>query len=481
MGKVIFINPALSMKERYGILAQAGGTEPPFGLCYLASAMIKDGHSAYIIDAQALNKDCQETVDLVLKEKPNYAAITAVTASIYSAAEIARKIKDSNSEITTIIGGPHLSSLPLETMKVFPEFDIGVFGEGEETLSALLDCLDKNKSLEAVNGLVVRRDNDIFMTDKRNLIRDLDVLATPSFELLPDITRYYSVPAQSVDRLPAISLVTSRGCMGQCIFCDRSIFGNYCRAHSAEYVMSLIKKLYHEYGIRSFMFEDDNFTFFKQRLSRLIQLLNKEKLDLTWSCTARVDTVDANILKEMRNSGCWQVLYGIESGSQRILDFLDKNTKLSQIEDALRMAKNAGINTKGFFILGNPLETKESMEETIRFIKKADLDDISLTFFTPYPGSEIYSSIDNYGQFDRDWKKTGQFQITFLPHGITKKELLSYSQRAYLSFYLRTKTFISYLRRVNNFSQFKVIFLSCIALIRYIFTNKNYSNEADNN
>ncbi|PIQ86983.1 MAG: hypothetical protein COV73_03930 [Candidatus Omnitrophica bacterium CG11_big_fil_rev_8_21_14_0_20_43_6] len=319
------------------------------------------------------------------------------------------------------------------------------------------------------------------MTGKRELIKDLDTLAAPSFELLPKLSRYYRVPAQSVDRLPAISLVTSRGCMGRCTFCDRSIFGNYCRAHSAEYVMSLIKKLYHNYGVRSIMFEDDNFMFFRPRLAKLLQLLNKEKLDLTWSCTARVDTVDADLLKEMRTGGCWQILYGIESGSQRILDFLNKNTSLSQIENALKMTRQAGINTKGFFILGNPLETKESLKETMSFIESSDLDDISLTFFTPYPGSEIYSSIDNYGRLDRDWKKMNQFEAVFIPQGITKKELLSFAQRAYFLFYLRSKTIISYLKRIKNLAQLKVIFLSGIALLRYMLVHKNYSDEADNN
>jgi radical SAM superfamily enzyme YgiQ (UPF0313 family) len=481
MSKIVFVNPALSAIERYGVLAQAGGVEPPFGLCYLASAVIRNGYAACIIDAQALNKSYRETTDLVLRQRPRYAAITAVSASINNAAAIAEGIKKSDPGIITILGGPHLSSLPVETMQMFPEFDLGVFGEGEETLSILLGHLEKGRSLETVNGLVIRKNGGVFMTGKRALIKDLDMLAAPSFGLLPRISRYYRVPAQSVNRLPAVSLVTSRGCMGKCTFCDRSTFGNYCRAHSAEYVMSLIRDLYYNYGIRSIMFEDDNFTFFRQRLLKLLKLLNNEKLDLTWSCSARIDTVDAALLKEMKKGGCWQVLYGIESGSQKILDFFNKNIKLEQVKDVLRITRGAGMSTKGFFILGNPLETKESLQETISFIKSADLDDISLTFFTPYPGSEVYPDIEHYGRLEKDWKKMNQFEIVFKPWGLTKKELLFFSRKTYLLFYLRIKTLVSYLKRIKNFPQFKVLFLSGVALIRYILTRKKDSNEADNN
>lgn len=477
----MFVNSPLSLKERYGALAQAGGIEPPFGLCYLAATLRKKGYRVSIVDAETLQISCEQTVNLVLEKNPKYVAITGVTASIYNVAEIAKRIKQFDKKIITIVGGPHITSLPLETMKIFPEFDIGVVGEGEETLNILLNKLEHNLGLESIQGLVFRQNGKIFLTNRRCLIKNLDTLAFPAFDLLPQLSTNYRIPTQSIDRLPAISLVTSRGCTGRCIFCDRSVFGNYCRAHSAEYLMHLIKMLCCDYKIKCIMFEDDNFLLFRPRLFKLLRMLKDEQLDLTWSCTARVDMVDEEMLRRLREAGCWQILYGIESASQKILDFLKKGITIEQVKKTLKMTKKAKIKVKGFFILGNPLETKETLNQTLDFINKADLDDISITFFTPYPGTEICPIAENYGSTDKDWRKMNQFEIVFVPKDLTKKDIELFSRRAYRKFYFRLKTMLSYLKRARSLYQLKELCLSGLALLKYIFVNKEPSNEVVNN
>lgn len=470
---IVLVNPPLSLEERYGRLAIAGGIEPPFGLCYLASMVRKQGYKVYIVDAQALRIDWKETIKIILSYRPKFVGFTACTSQIKSASNIAKVLKMISPKIISILGGPHLSAIPKVTMEAYPEFDIGVVGEGEQTLCDILSVDKRGGDLSAVDGLIVRKDGEMFLTRPRSFIRNLDSLPPPAFDLLPQLSRFYRVPMQSINCYPTISLVTSRGCPGQCIFCDRSVFGNYTRGHSAQYIMNLVKALSKEYGIKSIMFEDDNFLLFRQRLFKFIDMLKKERLNLHWSCLARVDMVDEQLLRLMKNAGCWQILYGIESCSQQILDFLKKGITLEQIEHAIEMTQRAGINTKGFFMFGNPLETKETIQITIDFIKRSYLDDISITFFTPYPGSEVYATVENYGKLERDWSKMTCFDTVFIPYGFSKIGLEKALKKTYWKFYFRPRIIISYFKRIKSFNSFLKYLSSVSSLILYILKNKS--------
>ena len=467
MESIVFVHPPLSLEKRYGTLAQAGYTEPPFGLCYLAAVTRHHGFNTSIIDSQALNLDVKETVDLIISQKPDYIGITATTQIIKSASVIAKEVKRIAPRISIIIGGCHVTAVPEETLNDNLCFDIGVIGEGEKTFIELLYALEKGADLCRVEGLVIRKNGSVVLTEKRPFIKDLDTLPFPAFDLLPELGKYYRISTQSVDRLPALSLITSRGCTGKCTFCDTAVHGSSPREHSAEYVMDLMRELNKKYGAKTIFFDDDNFLIFKPRLRRLVELLRKEKLDLTWSCMARVDMVDVDTLKIAKEGGCFQIQYGIESGKQEILDFYNKRIRLEQTEHAVKLAKDVGLRTKGFIIFGNPLETKETLETTINFVKHLDLDDVSISFFTPYPGSKIYSDVERYGYFERDYEKMSCFEIVYVPHGLTKEELKYYSRKAYREFYFRPKVLLSYLRRIRSLSQMKELLGSGKALLKY--------------
>ena len=214
--------------------------------------------------------------------------------------------------------------------------------------------------------------------------------------------------------------------------------------------MDIIRELSVRYGIKSIMFEDDIFVLYKDRLYELLSMLGREKNDLRWACNAKVGMVEEKLLQEMKKAGCWQILYGIESGSQKILDFLNKNITLEQIEDTIQITKRAGILTKGFIMFGNPQETKETLQETIDFISRIDMDDISITYFTPYPGSEVFSTIEDYGQLDKDWSKMNCFNPVFLPRGLDKTGLEDLLKRAYKKFYFRKKIMLSHLENIKG-------------------------------
>lgn len=464
MTKIIFVNPPLSHKELYHTLAGGGSELPPLGLCNLAAVTRENGFETEILDAQALKMDYENTARVILEKNPDYVGVTATTIAIFNAGRLANLLKNRREDVRIIIGGAHLTAAPYETMERFPQFDVGVIGEGEV---AILELLRNYEGLNHINGIVYRKNGQVKLTGNRKFIKDLDLLPMPAWDLLPDIIKYYQPAADSINRFPASSLVTSRGCPGRCTFCDRSVFGNFFRFYSAEYILRMIKELISRYGIKELYIHDDTFTVNRKRIMALCNLIREEDIDITWSCNGRADFVDLDMLKEMKKSGCWQISYGIESGSQETLNVLKKGITLEKIENAVRDTKKAGLRVKGLFMIGVPKETYKTMEETIKFLKRLDLDDFHMTCFTPFPGTEIYANGEKYGKIDRDWRKMNMFYPNFIPEGLTRRDIMRYYRYAYRAFYLRPKTILYYVKKLRSFAVFKKLFRGLIAFFKF--------------
>ena len=210
----------------------------------------------------------------------------------------------------------------------------------------------------------------------------------------------------------------------------------------------MIKELYYKYKIREFIIEDDTFLVSTERAFRICESILKEGLNISWSCNSRADLVDKDILRTMKASGCWCISFGMESGNQAILDLERKNITLEQGEKAVEWTRGAGMLAKGFFMIGHPKETEQTLRQTIDFAKRLKLSDITVTALTPLPGSQIYSVTDRYGTFDNDWRKMNLLNIVFVPFGLTEKILAKYHKRMLSAFYLRPRIIGSYLRRI---------------------------------
>jgi radical SAM superfamily enzyme YgiQ (UPF0313 family) len=236
----------------------------------------------------------------------------------------------------------------------------------------------------------------------------------------------------------------------------------------------MLQYLVNKYDIKDVSIYDDNFLFLKERVKRICNLIIDKKLDITWSCYSRVDQGNLELFKLMKKARCWQISYGIESGSQRILDFLKKNVTLEQIEKTITSTKKAGLRTRGFFMIGNITEDRNSILETITFMKKIPLDDFHFTYFTPLPGTIAYNIAENYGIFDKTWNKMNMQYPVFIPTGLTANEMEHYSKLAYKTFYFRPKIIVSYgytiFRYPNNISR---LFNGLKALLTRIFS-KNF-------
>lgn len=463
--RILFINPPLNLSQRYGILEKVGGTEPPIGLCYLAAVARRDSHHSAVIDASSLNLTMERTVEAALRFRPDLVGISAVTVNIIQAAELAAGLKARNSALPVIIGGVHVTSLPEDTMERFPSFDIGVIGEGEITLVELLRAIQGDALLQAVKGIAYRENGSVHLTGPRAFIRDMDTIPKPAWDLLEGFPEIYSIPIQSAIKYPSSSLITSRGCTGKCTFCDRKVFGNLCRKHSALYIFEMMEELHRTYGIRDIHFEDDNFLMFPSRLKELCEMLKRANLDLVWSAATRPDMVNGEMLKMIREAGCWQVLFGIESGSQKLLDFIRKEVTLEQVEEAVRLSREVGLKTKGFFMLGFPMETRKTLKETISAATRMPLDDISITYFTPFPGTEVYKEIGSYGHLIDDWSRMSVFDPVFIPRGFTITSLKRAYYKMICRFYFRPRIMYEYFRRPMFFRQIATLFSTAISVI----------------
>ena len=282
MSKIVFTVPPVDMEEIWGELSEEGSVLPPMGIAILASVTRGKGFDVKILDPIAEKLDIESTLKRIFDYNPKYVGITATTDMLSSAARLADRLKKIDPSYTILLGGPHISALPLDTMEKFASFDYGFVGESEDTLPEFLEAFEKKGDLSKVKGIVIRNSGKPVYTGPRQIIMDMDRIPMPAWDALPDIRSHYRPALINYKRQPVTSLVTSRGCAGMCIFCDASVFGRRVRAYSADYVMRSIDELMKGYGIKEVCFYDDTFVAFKKRLSEICNMMIERKLDLSW-------------------------------------------------------------------------------------------------------------------------------------------------------------------------------------------------------
>ncbi len=409
---------------------------PGMGALVLAAVARARGYRVHLVDAKQTGTSVEDACRAVLALRPDYLGLSATTISVCNAARIAAQVKAQAPGVVTIVGGPHVSAIPERTLDAFPAFDYGIAGEGEVSLFELLDCLNEGRPVDGVAGAVYREGGRTHANPRAPYIDDLDALPMPAWDLLPDFPHRFRPSILSHPQTPVASVITSRGCPFTCVFCDRSTSGRRGRMHSVEGVVRLCRHLV-GLGVRHILFVDDLFTVRKQRVVDLCQALLDEGLRFTWSCNSHPNLLDFATMQLMRRAGCWQIAYGIESGSQRILDVVKREVRIPRMRETLRMTRAAGIRAKGFVMIGHPTEGLDSLAETAAFLRAVELDVCQITKFTPYPGTPAYSTIREHGTFDEDWERMNAMNFVFVPHGLTEDVLERYFDHLYHTFYSR--------------------------------------------
>lgn len=444
--RLLLLYPPISKKERYSSdIGNAGGDQIPLGIYYLASYVRENGYDVAVNDAEAEKLNEKDIIKKIRRFNPDFIGIGSTTVAFHRALEVAKLIKKKYKHVKIILGGPHATSNVSHAMS-YKEFDFAVMREGEITLLELLNKLSgKTKiDLSEINGLAFRQKGKLIINTPREYIKNLDELPFPAYDLIKNVN-LYAPPPSNYKALPVINVITSRGCPNQCTFCDRNVFGQIYREMSAERVFEELKMLWNKYHFKEIAFVDDTFMINRARLYKLFELLENEGISFYWTCMSRVNIVDFEFLKYVKSKGCWHISFGVESGDEDILRIIKKNITLKQIMNATDWCSKLGIKTKGFFIVGHPGDTLETINKTIEFASKLKLDDIVTTINTPIPGSPQYGFIKDYGTFDNtDWSQFNYWRPVFIPKGLNQEILLKKQKEMYRKFYLRPRILLRY-------------------------------------
>lgn len=445
MAKVLLIYPIQDIKKLYGAYSVFAPLLIPMGLAYLASVLEKEGHTVEILDNQ-IEEITPAKLDKALNNNPLIAGISVTSPTLESAGRVAALIKETRPSIKVVFGGIHPTLMPDETLR-FPFVDIAVRGEGEITLVELLKALEKGEGLRGIAGISYKENGSVIHNPERPYITRLDDLPFPARHLFR-VDRYRP-PLDMVNRYPVRVMITSRGCPYRCIFCAaKAVPGNHYRATTPDKIIEEAELLISKYNARSIIFWDDNFTFDKERVIKFSELCIKEKIQkrITWSCESRADGVDPYLLKKMAQAGCWLVQYGLETGTQRLLDLINKGTTLEQSRKAVLWTEKAGMRCRATFMLGLPTETREESLKTISFARSLKLHRAKFTLLTPYPGSELFRQMR--AALPQEWVRYDAmagftpFEPVYVPEGRNGKELRLLQKKAMVSFYCSPRQLI---------------------------------------
>ena len=450
--KILLLFPPMSGEKRYGKFLKSGSYLPPLGLAYIASILEKDGHKVKILDG-SVNQVSFNSLPWKLKTfNPDIVGLTTQTPTFNSALKCAEIVKNYNSKIVTVFGGPHPSALPEETV-THENVDYVVFGEGEETTLELVNELVKaNPDIKKVKGLYFKEKGEIKNTGERKRL-NLDNIPFPAWHLL-DLNRY-TATAVYYKRKPFFSLIGGRGCPYECTFCDcAKVFKKRVTMRSANNIEKEIIYLKEKYGAKEITFWDDTFTLNKKWVLEVCEVL--EKLNIYWSVWARADIIDEEIIRKMAKAGCWLVSFGMESGNQKILSEVKKNIPLKQSKKAVQLCHKYNIEVRTTWILGLPRDCWRTINQTINFAIEIDTDYAQFHFLTVYPNTELWDTWRDYGiLYLNNWDTFTMWYPTFIPFDLTRNDLFKAQELAYKRFYLRFDYWINRLKKIKSYTDIK--------------------------
>ncbi len=406
---------------------------PPIGLLSLAAVAEKGGAEVRMLDLLVTGPDKGlEKLKNIIGWKPDFIGFTTTTSSFLDGYEKACFVKELDPSIKIVFGGVHVSSVVTGALEKFPNIDFAVIGEGEIPFLKLI----KGDDPSSVPGVVYRDNGKVKYTGPPKEFMTLDDLPLPAYHLLDGFPDKYALPLLNAPNSHGAPLISSRGCPYTCDFCDRSVFGRSFRYNTADYIIDHMTFLYEKYGIKHFNMYDDLFTLKRKRVEELCGKLAESPYPFSFNCAVRIGHVDRGLLKSLKKGGCFGVSLGIESGDQDLLNKHKMMVDLTAVEETVRLIKKSGIRAKGLFIMGLPGETPETVQSTIEFIARLNLDELNVSKFAPFPGSPAYADLEQHGLFENDWRKMNCLNFVFKPNEFESwEEMDRLYTKLILSFY----------------------------------------------
>jgi anaerobic magnesium-protoporphyrin IX monomethyl ester cyclase len=420
MRKVLLIQPPLT--THIDLSSEPKGVHPPLGLASLA-AVLENDYDVQILDCVVEGYETEiqrdrkairygladrEIAQRIEAFRPDVVGVSNLFSSGYrEALEVCSLTKKLSPDILTVMGGPHPSALPEETLRQ-PAVDCVVIGEGEDTFRKLLAGM-KSRDFSNLDGIGLKLDGGIRIVPKTRFIENLDELPFPARHLLP-MNKYFEIGEAFImtRRKPFTPMNTSRGCTAQCTFCPvHATWGKRWRSRSAENVLSEIEQLVADYGVREIHFDDDNLVLNRRRAQQIFQGIIDRKLDITWTVPPGLAlwAVDDELLELMKASGCYKLYVAAESGDECILrDVIQKPLDLKMIGPLVRTMKRLGIEVETFFVVGMPGETTASLRRTFEFARRLDADATHYFFANPMPGTKLWDICVQGGYFRENFR-----------------------------------------------------------------------------
>ncbi|MCI0575034.1 MAG: radical SAM protein [Chloroflexi bacterium] len=473
---ILLVNPPtpdggywIRTQHRVGRRTRENMVWPQVSLAQMA-ALLHPAYKVAIVDANAERMGWPEFARLLEKYRPRYylTQVTAPTLENDMYGCFLAKARGAQ----TIAFGTHVTPIPRETLRPYPALDYVLVGEPDLTIRDLLDHLESRfdqrspeiqrlfekhdptyrpaigqdgaVDMHGIKGLVWRKGDELVMNLTRPFLADLDDLPIPLHDLLP--LPKYRMP---LIKGPFTFIVTSRGCPAGCTYCIKHVSYQYsARLRSPRLLveeMQQLKKL----GIHNIHMYADLFTVNRDQVMELCRLMIAEKLNVRWTCNSRVDYVDEEMLNLMGQAGCWLISWGIESGNEQILRHARKGAYPDKAERALRWARNAGIKNWGYFIIGLPQETEETIRQTIDFSKRLPLDIALFHVAAPYPGTPFFFEVvkNNWFRPGTRWEQVDMDKGTVLDYpGLPAERLLYWQKRAFREWAFRPGPMITYLK-----------------------------------
>jgi anaerobic magnesium-protoporphyrin IX monomethyl ester cyclase len=454
--KVVLVKPPLCRMVSASLpafLEAERGTYPPMGLLYIA-AMLRErgpkGVEVKVLDTVLEDLTDQQIEDYLRREAPDVVGAQVLTFTLLDSLAVTRMAKKVNPQVVTVLGGRHCDIYPTETAAL-PDVDFVVTGEGELTLTRLVEHLRQPDELEKIPGLTFRR-GERLISNPPQMIDDLDDLPFPA----RDLTAYRDYRFLLAKKSVFTTLITSRGCPYNCVFCDEG--HNRFRAVSAPRVVEEILHCKEQLGIDQFFIFDSTFTVDRQRVLDICELLVKHRANVAFDVRSRVNLIDDEVLKALKKAGCVRIQYGVESGNDKVLKAINKQIMVKQVRDVVRQTRKYGFEILCDFMIGLPGETEKEVEDTIRLALELPIDYAQFAITMPYPNTRLYELGVRKGLFGDYWREfsahpTPDFQPKLWEEQFTRDQLLTLMMRACERFYYRPSYLIREFRNMRSLSE----------------------------
>jgi radical SAM superfamily enzyme YgiQ (UPF0313 family) len=439
--------------QRWAARTRGRVLRAPDWLAYAAAVLEKEKFEVKLYDFPALGWDKKKFVSLIKEEECDFVVLDSTTPSIYSDIDCARIVKE-NSGAGVIMVGPHVSALPAETLQLAAgAIDVGCIGEYDYTIR---DVIKNFPYLENVRGIAYWKNGEIKITAARPFIEALDNLPFPAWHHL-NLMKYFD----GGKLYPYIDVISGRGCPNRCLFClwPQVMHGLTYRLRSPQNVVDEL-----EYDIKicpqvlrgEFFFEDDTFTVSKERAILICEEILKRNLKIKFSVNARVDTADLEMFKIMKKAGCRLLLTGFESGVQEILDNVNKNITVVQSYKFIEMARKAGLEVHGCFVIGLPGETENTAKKNIDFALSLGCNTLQFSGAVPFPGTEFFRQAQGKGWIKTNdwgqWLGEGEQKAVVQYPGISQEKINQYVDEGLRRFYFRPRYIIKFLLNTKSLS-----------------------------